>query len=323
MSYGYGYGYYDGGYRAAEPYQGPNLRVLAGIVIAIIGLILYMTRTEVNPVTGRKQHIGMSVNEEKAMGLHAAPEMARKMGGMLDPASDPRAREVERIGRRVVENSDAQRSPYLGNYHFFLLNDPKTVNAFALPGGQVFITRGLYEKLPDEAALAGVLGHEIGHVVGRHAAEHMAQGQLGQILTVAFGVGASGSNDRGRTAAAAAAMVNQLAQLRFSREDESEADSFGIEYMAQAGFDPSAMLDVMKILKAASQGGGRQPEILATHPLPDTRLDQIDETLKERYPNGIPPELTRGQPLQSGSGSRGSFFGEGRGSYFIPPGPRR
>ena len=304
------YGYDEQGYRSAEPYQGISLRVLAGLVIAIISVIIYMTHTEVNPVTGRKQHIAMSVDQEKALGLEAAPEMAHKMGGAADPAEDPRAREVALIGRRLVERSDASRSPYVGNYHFFLLNDPQTVNAFALPGGQVFITRALYDQLADEAELAGVLGHEIGHVVNRHSAEHMAQSQLGQRLTMAVAVGASGDN-RGQRSAMIAAMVNQIAQLKFSREDESEADYFGLKYMAQTGFDPSAMLDVMEILKNASKGG-RQPEFLATPPPPETRLDEIRATLQKDYPNGIPSTLTRGRPLNGGP-SRGTV-----GSRYAP-----
>ncbi len=293
------YGYDDPGYRSAEPYQGISLRMLAGIVLAIISLIIYMTHTQVNPVTGRRQHIAMTVDQEKQMGLEAAPEMASQMGGRANPTTDPSAREVALIGRRLVEESDASRSPYVGNYHFNLLNDEKTVNAFALPGGQVFITRALYDQLDDEAELAGVLGHEIGHVVNRHSAEQMAKTQLGQGLTTAVGVGASGDN-RGQHAMMVAAMVNQLSQLHFSREDESEADTFGLRYMAQAGFDPSAMLDVMEILKNASKGG-RQPEFLATHPAPETRLDEIRATLKSAYPDGIPSNLTRGRRLKGGS----------------------
>src|SRR5262249_17683586 len=208
------------------------------------------------------QHIAMTVDQEKALGLQAAPEMAAKMGGAIDPATDPRARLVAQVGDRIVRESDARRSPYVGNYHFYLLNDPDTINAFALPGGQVFITLGLFEKLTNEAQLAGVLAHEIGHVVARHSAEQMAKGQLGQLLTLAVGVGASGGDDRGRKAQMAAMLVNQMSQLKFSRTDESQADSYGLRYMAQAGYDPSAMLDVMRILKESSKGG-RQPEILA------------------------------------------------------------
>jgi predicted Zn-dependent protease len=293
------YGYDEQGYRPAEPYQGISLRMLAGLVLAIISVIVYMTNTQVNPVTGRKQHIAMTVDDEKRMGLQAAPEMARQMGGQADPVSDPEAREVALIGRRIIERSDADRSPYVGNYHFYLLNDTETVNAFALPGGQVFITRALYDKLDDEAELAGVLGHEVGHVVNRHSAEQMAKTRLGQGLTTAVGVGTSG-DDHGRQAMMIAAMVNQLTQLRFSREDESEADTFGLKYMAQAGFDPSAMLDVMEILKAESGKGGRQPEFLATHPLPETRLQEIRDQIRQDYPDGIPSDLTRGRKLKGG-----------------------
>jgi len=180
------------------------------------------------------------------------------------------------------------------------LRDPKTVNAFALPGGQIFITKGLYDRLENEAQLAGVLGHEIGHVINRHAAQQMAKGQLGQILTVAVGVGASDDRGRGQQAQMVASMVNQMSQLRFSRKDESEADTFGLKFMAQAGYDPSAMLDVMKILKQAS-GDRHPPEFLATHPLPETRLEEIRAYLKENYPDGIPSNLTKGRTLHSRS----------------------
>lgn len=288
------------GYESGDPNQGsgPNARWIGALIIAFIGIVIYMMQVQVNPVTGKKQHIAMSVDQEKALGLKAAPDMAAKMGGAINPAEDPRARLVAQVGRRLVDRSDASRSPYVGNYHFYLLNDPETVNAFALPGGQVFITVGLLEKLTNEAQLAGVLGHEIGHVVNRHAAQQMAKGQLGQIFTVAVGVGASGS-DRGRQAQLVAAMVNQMSQLRFSRQDESEADQYGLRYMAEAGYDPTAMLDVMRILKEVSKGN-RQPEFLATHPLPETRLDEIQATLDRDYPNGIPESLTKGRRLQNG-----------------------
>jgi predicted Zn-dependent protease len=285
---------YDGGDGPGG--RGVNLRLVAALVIAAIGVVTYMMRTEVNPVTGKKQHIAMSVDQERALGLQAAPEMAQKMGGAISPERSAAARMVAEVGRRLVDQSDARRSPYADNFHFYLLDDPETINAFALPGGQIFITRALYEKLDNEAQLAGVLGHEIGHVINRHAAEHMAQGQLGQMLAVAVGVGASDDRGGGRNAQMAAAMVNQMAQLKFSREDESEADQFGLKYMAQAGYDPTAMLDVMRILKEASKGG-RQPEFLATHPLPETRLEAIKEYLATNYPDGVPASLTKGRSL--------------------------
>jgi predicted Zn-dependent protease len=296
MSYGDDAGY--GGGR-----QFPLGRLIGALVIALIGLVIYMSQTQVNPVTGKKQHVAMSVDQEMALGLQAAPQMAAQMGGDVTPREDPRAALVDEVGRRLVLNSEAKKSPYVENFHFHLLRDPKTVNAFALPGGQVFITEGLLDRMDNEAQLAGVLGHEIGHVVNRHAAQQMAKGQLGQILTVAVGVGAGGRDDRGRNAQLVAAMVNQMSQLRFSRGDESESDHYGLKYMSEAGYDPSAMLDVMKILKKAS-GDRQPPEFLATHPLPDTRLDEIRAELKEMYPNGIPSTLSKGRPLQPRGGSR-------------------
>ena len=252
-------------------------RLLIALVIAAVGVIAYMSRTEVNPVTGEKQHVALSVDQEKVLGLEAAPEMAAKMGGDV-PESDPQAARVEQIGRKVVQGSDAARSPYAGSFDFHLLADPETINAFALPGGQIFITKGLLDKLKTEDEVAGVLGHEVGHVIHRHAAEQIAKGQLGAALSQAVGVAAS---DGGQRAAMIAAMVNQVVQLRYGRQDESESDRYGIDAMAEAGYDPNAMLEVMEILKQAS-GGRSQPEWLSSHPLPETRIAEIKEYLRTR-----------------------------------------
>src|SRR5207302_6433444 len=124
------------------------------------------------------------------------------------PMSEPMAQEVAAVGQRVLHNSDAARGPYTQNFHYILLADDQTINAFALPGGQVFITRALLTRLQNEAQLAGVLGHETGHVIGRHSAEHMAKGQLGQMLATAVGIGASDDRGRGYTAIIAAQMAN-------------------------------------------------------------------------------------------------------------------
>ncbi len=293
MSYGYGY---DDGYGQPQGIDvGRLVRYGIGLLIALFGIVTYFMNTQVNPVTGERQHIAISVDEEKALGLQAAPEMAAKMGGDV-PESDPRARVVSQVGQELVRRGDAERSPYAGNFHFHLLNDRDgTINAFALPGGQIFITRSLYEKLHNEGELAGVLGHEIGHVVNRHSAQQMAKGQLGQLLTTAVGVGASG-DQRGQQATMAAMMANQMLQLHYGRGDESEADAVGLKYMAEAGYDPRAMLEVMRILKQAA-GSGRQPEILSSHPLPETRIEAIRDAIERGYPDGVPQSLSTGRPL--------------------------
>src|SRR5262245_24252318 len=131
MSYGDDPGYGGGG-------RLPLGRLIGAAVVALIGIAIYMRQTHVNPVTGQKRHGSMSVDQGMALGLEGAPQMAAKMGGELTPRQDPRAGVVEEVGRRLVRNSDASKSPYVENFHFHLLGDPKTVNAFALPGGQIF-----------------------------------------------------------------------------------------------------------------------------------------------------------------------------------------
>src|SRR5262249_43340445 len=158
---------------------------------------------------------------------------------------------------------------------------PKTINAFALPGGQIFITLGLLNQLETEAQLAGVLAHETGHVIERHSAQQMAKGQLGQILVMATGVGAGDAThpNRAQQAAAIATVVNQVTQLHYGRKDELQADEWGLLLMAEAGYNPEAMLEVMQILEK-SVPGGHTPEMLQTHPYPEHRMTQIRAYLK-------------------------------------------
>jgi predicted Zn-dependent protease len=297
-----GYGYGGGG---SSRGGGLPVRWLIAGAIALFGIIGYYTKTQVNPVTGEKQRVAMTVDQEKALGLEAAPQMASKMGGVLNPKTDPDARIVAEVGHKLVRQTEASGSPYVGNFNFYLLDDNKTINAFALPGGQIFITRARYDKLKDEAELAGVLGHEVGHVIHRHSAEHMAKGQLGQMLVGAVAVGASDDQRKGAMTAAAAAMANQMLQLRYGRQDESESDSYGLKLMAQAGFDPRGMLEVMQVLKQAG-GGGRQPEFMLSHPLPENRLEEIRQIIAQQYPNGVPPSLTRGRELRGDAALAGS-----------------
>jgi len=222
--------------------------------------------------------------------MQAAPQMAQEMGGEeAEQSADSQT--VERLGQYLVSHSVASKSPY--KYDFHLLKDPQTVNAFALPGGQVFITRALYDKLQDEAMLTGVLGHEIGHVVDRHSAQQMAKGQLGQLVVTGVGV-ATSDRGNGYTGAMIASLVNNTIQLRHSREDESQADALGLRIMTESGFDPQAMIDVMKVLQQSS-GGRKQPEFLSTHPDPGNRIEAIEAWVKE-HPDQA-KNMTRGRPL--------------------------
>lgn len=247
-----------------------------GVIIAIVAFVMYFSQTEKNPITGESQRVTLTPSQEIKLGLQSAPEMAAQMGGEVS-TSDPRAQEVQKIGNEILRNSKANRGPW--KFQFHLLRDNKTVNAFALPGGQIFITLGLYNLLKTEPELAGVLAHEMGHVIQRHSAQQMAKGQLGQLLIMAVGVGAGDSSDRGHQAAMVASVINQVTQLRFGRKDEIEADQWGLQLMSEAGYDPEAMIEVMNILQKASPGG-HQPEMLLTHPYPEHRIEKIKEYLK-------------------------------------------
>ena len=189
--------------RNAGP-SGCNLntgRLIIGLVIAGFAIFSYLSSSEYNPITGEDQRLTLSPEQEIALGQEAIRQMVAEYGG-LHPDEGFQAC-FQAVGERIVQMSAASDTPW--QFQFFLLRDPQTVNAFALPGGPVFITDALFSRLENEAQLAGIVGHEVGHVVARHSAQRIAQSQLtegilGAVLT------ASGSYD----AAQVAAMIGQL-----------------------------------------------------------------------------------------------------------------
>lgn len=256
-------------------------RLLIAAVFVGIALLGYFGSRSVNPITGQTQHVALSVEDEIALGLQAAPEMAARHGG-LHPSAEARA-VVDRVGHRLVAAGPAAGGPYAFEFH--LLADASTVNAFALPGGQVFITAALMDRLETEGQLAGVLGHEIGHVIERHGAERLAKDQLTQGLVGAVGV----ASDNPQQAAAVAAMVGNLLTMKYGRDDELESDRWGVRLTADAGYDPRGMIRVMEIL--AEAGGGGTIEFFSTHPNPDNRIERIERAIAEEFPDGVPTGL--------------------------------
>lgn len=253
--------------------QNSRGRLIMGLIVALISVVSYCMKTSTNEITGEVQRVSLTPEQEVALGMQAAPEMAAQYGGLsTDRAAQAR---VQTIGNKLVASTEASRSRY--KFKFYLLADNQTVNAFALPGGQIFITEALYRRLRTDDQLAGVLGHEIGHVIGRHSAEHMAQQELAQGLSNAAAVAASDPNNP-QNAAYLSRMVANMMLMKYGRDDELESDNFGVKYMAQTGYKPEALIDVMEILKQAS-GGGSQPEFMSTHPAPDNRIENIREQI--------------------------------------------
>ena len=251
---------------------------MAGGII-LFSLISFMNKGQVNPVTKKTQRVDMTVKEEIMMGLQSAPQMGT-------PSNDYEAQNrVTRIGQELVSalNMELLRSgidnPY--RFDFTLLNDRSTVNAFALPGGQVFLTEALYGQLND-SQIAGVLGHEIGHVVERHGSERMAKGNLISGLVSAAGV-AGGGYDSSRIAS----YVGNVVNMKYGRQDELESDKWGVLLMTLTQkYHPAAMMEVMDVLER-SAGGGGTPEFMSSHPRPANRKAYIEQLISELPPTAL------------------------------------
>lgn len=243
-----------------------KIRIFIGLAIVAFAFFRKCSNTEENPYTGRSQHITMDAQQEIAIGVQSAPEMAQQHGGLYP---DERLQSyVDNVGRKLVENSIARETPYKFDFH--LLADDQTINAFALPGGQCFITYALFSQLNEEQ-LAGVLGHEIGHVIGRHSAERIASSEFWRTATMGATVGAG---DIGNVVGG----IGQNTLLTNGREDELESDDLGVLFMMQSGYNPNEMIKVMQILKAAA-GPNRVPEMQSTHPDPENRIEKIKESI--------------------------------------------
>lgn len=222
-----------------------------------------------NPVTGKKELSLISESQEVEMGQQAAVEVRQTSGLVPDSALQAY---VRGIGLRIAKASERPNLPW----SFDVVDDP-AVNAFALPGGSIFITRGILSYMQNEAELATVLGHEIGHVTAKHSVHQMSRAQVAQGL---LGVGSILSND----VAAVAGIASQglgLLFLKYSRDNETQADDLGFRYSLADGYDVRAMRSMFEMLGriSASGGDGRLPQWLATHPDPGDRIARTDQRL--------------------------------------------
>lgn len=288
----------DGPFRRspARGLGGGKGRLILALLIVAIPAFKFLSSCEENPHTGRRQSVSMTPEQEIQLGLQAAPELIAQHRGAHP---DPRIREaVELVGEGLVRANELDKTPYQWTFH--ALADPDVINAFALPGGQVFITDALMRALAEdggnvEARIAGVLGHEIGHVVGRHGAERMSKAQLIQGVTGAVLVATYDPNNaNAQQKAAMAMMVGNLINMKWGRDQELESDRLGVGYMIRAGYHPEAMIDVMNVLEARS-GGGKQPEFFSTHPKGERRREEIREAVEAwiRAHGPLPADLKR------------------------------
>ncbi len=250
------------------------------IFLAAAALAL-LAACSTNPATGDRSFTLLSWSQEAQLGAEAAGDFTQQYGGEVP---DPEIRAyVTEVGQRLLGGVE-EGVPAL-EWEFTML-DSDVINAFALPGGKVFFSRGLAEQLDDEAEMAGVLGHEIGHVTARHGNQRMSQ-QLGlNLLLAGLAAGVGVATDEGSAARDVAAVGlpalavgGNVVMLSYGRDDELEADRLGMRYMMRAGYDPAAQRDVMIVLQAVS-GGSSQPEWLSTHPASETRIRRINQLLE-------------------------------------------
>ena len=232
----------------------------------ILVVILLIPSCAVNPVTGKKQLMLMTEAQEISLGKQYDPQVVATFGIYHDDALqsfvDATGAELGKISHR----------PNL-EYHFRILDSP-VVNAFAVPGGYIYLTRGILVQLNNEAELVGVMGHEMGHITARHTASQQSKQQLGQLLIL----GGMIASEDFRKFADYAMQGMQLLFLKFSRDDERQADELGVQYSSEIGYDAHKMADFFNVLnkmQLKSESGG-VPTFLSTHPNPGDRYRDVN-----------------------------------------------
>ncbi len=281
---------------------------------ALLVLALSASGCSTNPATGKRQIAMVSEEQEIAMGREADQQVVQQIGLYQD--QDVQAY-VSRLGKQLAADSERPNLPWT----FRVVDDP-VVNAFALPGGFIYVTRGLMTHLTSEAELVSVLGHEIGHVTGRHSVEQMSKAQLAQIGLIAGMV----------LKPELAQQFGDLAQtglgllfLKYGRDDETEADSLGLRYLVRESYNPNEMPQVFETLRRVSQAeaqGGKVPNWLSTHPTEENRIKAISgqiAKLNQDFSNakvGREPYLRQLDDMTFGQNPREGYF---VGNRFIQP----
>lgn len=280
--------------------------------ITVVLLLIVTTACVRNPATGRKQLSLVSRNQEIELGQQARKEIVQGLGLADDPALQ---KYVSDVGMRLVQQAGLQEA-----YPFsFEVVDDAAVNAFALPGGPIFVTRGILSFMGSEAELAAVLAHEIGHVADRHSAQQITRAQFTQ-LGIGLGAALLGGGQAG--VSQLAGLGANLLLLRFGRDAERDADRLGLQYLVTSRYEPEGMAELFRMLgRVPAQGErGRLPGWLETHPDPEERLQTTQARVKELPPiDGVVERekyLRALDGLAYGTSAREGFF---QGQTFVHP----
>ena len=237
-----------------------------------LGLILCLCAgCAINPITGEEELMLYSEQKDVAIGGKLAPEVEKQMGGRI--ANEALQNYMDSVGQRIARVS---HRPDL-EYHFAVL-EHESINALALPGGYVFLTKGMLQNLTTEAQLAGILAHEVAHVVARDTMAALSRQRAIDVLLIA-----AATQDTPAAAMRAAQFTRLFLDLSYSREDEQQADLAGLDYMVQAGYDPHGMIETMQMLQ--NEQKTRPIEFFSTHPNPENRIAYLTEEIQTHYSN--------------------------------------
>ena len=272
--------------------------------LVLIGVAAIAIACAVNPVTGKRQVVLVSESQEIAMGREADPQIVAEYGLYDDPEL---AAYVDAVGQKLAKLS---HRPNL-EFHFRVLDSP-VINAFALPGGYIYITRGILAHMNNEAELAMVLGHEIGHVTARHGVEQQTRQTL-------FGAGLGIGSILSPEVARFGGMIQEglgLLFLKYGRDDENQADELGVEYSLRGGYDAAVGARFFEVLDRESKEANQTlPGWLSTHPAPADRVQHTHALAVERHP--LHPEASRVAEADLKTHVDGIVFGEDPRQGFV------
>lgn len=241
----------------------------------LLPLLALLNACSTVPITGRSQFILISSQQELALGVSEFDKVKQQSKISKDPVWSPM---LQRIGQRISAIAPLPNA----QWEFVLFDDPKTVNAFCLPGGKVSVYTGILPIAKDEGGLATIVGHEIAHAVARHGAERMSHGVIVQTGGALLNAAMQSRTEENRKAFLSAyGLVSQVGVLLpYSRKQEYEADHLGVVYMARAGYDPNAAVSLWERFAAYSkQHPSDTPSFLRTHPVDEARIAQLQKLM--------------------------------------------
>ena len=246
-----------------------SMSILSFTRLSLITALIALSACATNPVTGKKQISLMSEQQEIALGAESDPQIIAQFGLYEDAELQ---QFITKYGNQMAAIS---HRPHL-KYQFRILDSP-VVNAFAVPGGYVYFTRGILAHFNNEAAFAGVLGHEIGHITARHSAEQYTNSILGQAALI----GGLIVSKEVRAFSREAQYAMEMLFLKYSRDNESQSDELGVEYATKIGYDTREMAKFFQTLDALSDSDEEIPSFLSTHPNPANRFEKVTEMTAE------------------------------------------